>query len=152
MLGLFYLFGLVSPLILSALGIGRLRHRLRDPAISLRFAGRQVRSTVSRLVGGLSFLVLGSLMMVLALTGNARSAPGAQKALGTWLRARGNEIGTAVPSAVGWALMVALATLVVYFGIRAIRRPPRLAPAVGPDVIPAWRRSRGQSNDADIKE
>ena len=58
-LGLFYLFGLVTPLILSALGIDRLRHRLRDPAIALRFAGRQVRTTVSRLVGGLSSLCWG---------------------------------------------------------------------------------------------
>src|SRR5665648_375424 len=36
LLGLFYLFGLVSPLLLSALGIGRLRGRLRDPALTLR--------------------------------------------------------------------------------------------------------------------
>ena len=151
-LGLFYLFGLVSPLLLSALGIGRLRHRLRDPAIALRFAGRQVRSTVSRLVGGLSFLVLGSLMIVLALTGNARSAPGAQKAFGNWLRARANEIATAVPSAVGWALVLALATLAVYFAIRAIRRPPRLAAAAGPDVRLTSRRSHGQAHDPDYKE
>ena len=125
---------------------------MRDPAIAVRFAGREVRSTVSRLVGGLSFLVLGSLMIVLALTGNARSAPGAQKAFGNWLRARGNEIATAVPSAVGWALVLALATLAVYFAIRAIRRPPRLAAAAGPDVRLTSRRSHGQAHDPDYKE
>ena len=151
-LGVFYLFGLVSPLLLSALGIGRLRQRLRDPAIALRLAGRQVRSTVSRLVGGLSFLVLGSVMIVLAVTGNARSAPGAQKAFGNWLRARANEIATAVPSAVGWVLVLALATVVAYFGIRAIHRPPRLAAASGRDVIPTSRRSCGQASDPDSKE
>jgi cytochrome c biogenesis protein CcdA len=151
-LGLFYLFGLVSPLILSALGIGRLRHRLRDPAISLRFAGRKVRSTVSRLLGGVSFLALGSVMIVLALTGNARSAPGAQKAFGNWLRARGNEIATAVPSAVGWVLVLALAAVVVYVGIRAIRRPPRLVAATGPDVSPTSRRLCCGSSDRDSKE
>lgn len=135
-LGLFYLFGLVSPLLLSALGIGRLRHRLRDPAITLRLAGRQLRSTVSRLVGGLSFMVLGALMIVLALTGNARTAPGAQKAFGNWLRARANDIATAIPSAAGWMIVLALAAAVAYLAIRAIRRPPRLAAASGPDLSP----------------
>jgi cytochrome c biogenesis protein CcdA len=150
-LGLFYLFGLVSPLLLSALGIGRLPHRLRDPAIALQFAGRRVRSTVSRPVGGLSFLTLGSVMVMLAMTGNARSAPGAQKAFGNWLRARANEIATAVPSAVGWALALALATLVVYFGIRAIRRPPPFAAAAGPDVSPTSRRLCAEASDPDSK-
>jgi cytochrome c biogenesis protein CcdA len=150
-LGLFYLFGLVSPLLLSALGIGRLRHRLRDPAIGVRLAGRQLQSTVSRLVGGVSFMVLGAVMIVLALTGNARSAPGAQKAFGNWLRARANEIATAVPSAVGWALVLALAVTVVHLGARAIRRPPMLA-ATGPDVSSPARQSCRESDDSDRKE
>ena len=122
-LGLFYLFGLVSPLMLSALGIGRLRERLRDPRISLRFAGRTIRTTVSRLVGGAMFVVLGALMIALALTGNARSAPAAQKAFGRWLSARAGDISGAVPSAAGWALMLALAVAVAYVGVRALRRP-----------------------------
>jgi len=151
-LGLFYLFGLVTPLILSALGIDRLRHRLRDPAIALRFARRQVRTTVSRLVGGLSFLVLGSLMIALALTGNARTAPGAQKVFGNWLRARANEIAVAVPSAVGWAVVLVLAAVVAHFAIRAIRQPPRLAAAAGPDASPTARRSCRGSNDPDFKD
>src|SRR5512142_727920 len=56
-LGFFYLLGLVSPLLLSALGISHLREHLHDPAIRLRLAGRQVRTTVSRTVGGISFIV-----------------------------------------------------------------------------------------------
>lgn len=122
-LGLFYLFGLVTPLLLSAFGIGRLRGRLRDPGLTLRVAGRRVRTTVMRLVGGGMFLVLGVLLILLALTGNARTAPDAQKTFGRWLTARANDISTAVPSAVGWALVLALAAAVMYFGVRALRRP-----------------------------
>jgi hypothetical protein len=58
---------------------------------------------------------------VLALTGNARSAPGAQKAFGRWLTARANDIATTVPSAVGWGLVLVLAAAVLYFGVRPIR-------------------------------
>ena len=128
-LGLFYLFGLISPLLLSALGISRLRGRLHDPVVMLRLAGRQVKLSVTRLVGGGSFVVLGALMIALALTGNARTAPDAQKAFGRWLSARADDIAGAVPSAVGWAVVLALAGLVLYFGIRALRRPRRLAAA-----------------------
>lgn len=122
-LGLFYLFGLISPLLLSALGVGRLRRRLRDPEITLRLAGRRVQTTVARLVGGAAFLLLGALMITLALTGNASSAPGAEKAFGRWLTARANDLTSVVPSAVGWVLVVALAASVVYFAARALRRP-----------------------------
>ena len=123
MLGLFYLFGLVSPLLLSAFGIGRLRGRLRDPGLTLRVAGRRVQTTVMRLVGGTMFLALGALLILLALTGNARTAPDAQKTFGRWLTARADDISTAVPSALGWALVLGLAVAVMYFGVRALRRP-----------------------------
>jgi cytochrome c-type biogenesis protein len=146
LLGLFYLFGLVSPLLLSALGIARLRRHLRDPQLGLRLAGRRIQTSVTRLVGGLSFLALGALMIVLALTGNARTAPGAQKAFGNWLRARANDIATAIPSVIGWVLVLGLAALVAYVGIRALRRPPRLA-AAGP--APTSRPACCETNDPD---
>lgn len=122
-LGLFYLFGLVSPLLLSALGIGRLRDHLRDPALTLRLAGRRIQTTATRLVGGVMFLGLGGLLITLALTGNARNAPGAQKAFGRWLEARASDISATVPPGVGWGLVLALAAAVTYLGIRALRRP-----------------------------
>lgn len=121
-LGLFYLFGLVSPLLLSALGIGRLRTRVRDPKLSLRIAGRRLQTTVSRLVGGATFIGLGVLLITLALTGNARTAPDAQKAFGRWLNARASDIANVVPPAAGWALMLALALAVAFLGVRALLR------------------------------
>ena len=122
-LGLFYLFGLVSPLLLSAAGIGKLRGRLRDPKVSLTLAGRQIRSSLSRLVGGVAFIVLGVWLIVVALSGNARNAPGFQKAFGRWLDGVATDLNSLIPAGVGWALMLATAMVVAYFGVRALRRP-----------------------------
>ena len=120
-LGLFYLFGLVTPLLVSAAGIGKLRERVHDPRLSFELAGWHIRTTVSRLVGGLSFMALGALMIALALTGNARTAPDAQKTFGRWLTARANDLNDAVSTGVGWALMLALAAAVIYLSARALR-------------------------------
>lgn len=124
LLGLFYLLGLISPLLLSAAGIGRLRGRLRDPALTLTLAGRRIRTTASRMAGGISFLLLGGLMILLALTGNARTAPGFQKAFGRWLTARADSLANAVPSLVGWAVMLALVLAVIWVTVRSLRRRP----------------------------
>jgi cytochrome c biogenesis protein CcdA len=122
-LGLFYLFGLVSPLLLTALGIGRLRERLRDPQLTLRLAGRRLRTTLMRLVGGVTFLALGALLIALATTGNARSAPEAQQTFGRWLTARADDLNELVPAGVGWAIVSALAVAVAVFAVRGLRRP-----------------------------
>jgi cytochrome c biogenesis protein CcdA len=133
-LGLFYLFGLVSPLLLSAAGIGRLRERLRDPQLTLHVLGRGVRTTVMRLVGGATFVALGAALVALALTGNARTAPDAQQALGRWLTARANDVNDAIPAAAGWVLILALAAAVALLAARALRRPAVAAAA--PDARP----------------
>lgn len=128
-LGLFYLFGLVTPLLLSALGVGRLRERLRDPQLDLALLGRRVRTTASRLAGGLAFVLLGATLIALALTGNARTAPDAQKDVGQWLTARADELSGAVPPGAAWALMLVLAGGVAVLSARALRHP---APAAVP--------------------
>lgn len=127
LLGLFYLFGLISPLLLSAAGIGKLRGRLRDPAVAIGLAGRRIRTTVSRLVGGISFMILGGLLIALATTGDARAVPGFQKAFELWLTARADDLATAVPSLVGWVLMLALVLAVIALSIRALRPHPSQA-------------------------
>lgn len=136
MLGFFYLLGLVSPLLLSAFGIGRLRNRLRDPQLTMRFAGLHVRTTASRLVGGVTFILLGGLLIALALAGNSRSAPGAQKAFGQWLAARASEIVDVVPTGIGWALVLALTLSIVYLTNRALRRPLAAVSASGAPALP----------------
>jgi cytochrome c-type biogenesis protein len=129
LLGLFYLLGLITPLLLSAAGIGRLRGRLRDPRVSFSVIGRTVRSTVSRLVGGGAFVVLGAGLIALALTGNARTAPGAQKEFGQWLTARANDLNDVIPSGAGWVLMLALGAGIAYAGVRSLRHPQVALPA-----------------------
>lgn len=124
LLGMFYLLGLISPLLLSAAGIGKLRVRFRDPALTLTLAGYRIRSTASRLLGGVGFLLLGGLLIVLAVTGNAQTSPGFQKAFGRWLTARASDVATAVPSLAGWMVMLVLALAVVALSVRAMRRRP----------------------------
>jgi hypothetical protein len=133
-LGSFYLFGLVSPLLLSAFGIGRIRRHLRDPALTLRLAGSRMHTTLSRLAGGVMFLGLGAMVIALALTGNARNAPGFQKTLGRWLNTWATVITRNVPIAAGWAVVVALAAGVIYLSVRAIRHP--LIPATDEGAPP----------------
>jgi hypothetical protein len=131
-LGGFYLLGLVTPLLLSAAGIGRLRERVRDPKLAFSVLGRQVRTTVSRLVGGVTFIGLGGVLIALAMSGNARSAPDAQKDFGQWLNARATELNDLVPAGLGWALMLALVAGIAYASVRALRRPQAVAAAAAP--------------------
>jgi cytochrome c-type biogenesis protein len=128
LLGLFYLFGLVTPLLLSAVGIGRLRPRLRDPRVSFALAGMRIRTTVSRLVGGGAFVLLGGVLIALAITGNARTAPDAQKDFGRWLTARANDLNDLIPAGAGWGLMLALAAGIAYLSVRALRGGARQHP------------------------
>ena len=133
-LGLFYLFGLVSPLLLSALGIGRVRERLRDPRLRLRVAGHALETTVSRLAGGSMFVGLGTLLITLALTGNARNAPEAQEAFGRWLSARTTDIAGTVPSTLGWALVLGLTAVVAFVAMRGLRPPAPAAHGAQPRI------------------
>ncbi len=123
LLGFFYLLGLVSPLLLSAFGLGRLRGRVSDPPLTLRFAGTRIETTLMRVVGGATFMLLGGLLITLAMTGYSRTAPDAQKAFGRWLTARANEIVNVIPTSVGWVLALSLALGVIYLTNRALRRP-----------------------------
>lgn len=131
-LGGFYLLGLVTPLLLSAAGIGKLRGRVRDPKVAFAMLGRQVKTSVSRLVGGVTFIGLGALLITLAVTGNARRAPDAQKDFGQWLNVRATELNDLVPAGVGWVLMLALVAGIVYVSVRALRRPVAAPVAVAP--------------------
>ena len=150
LLGLFYLFGLVSPLLLSAAGIGKFCGRLHDPRIAFSLAGRQVRMTLSRLVGGVAFLVLGTWVIVLALSGEAKTAPGFQKAFGRWLSARASDLNAAVPAGVGWALMLAVALGVSYLAVRSMRAP---APATNVSLASHACGERSEINDkSDVEE
>lgn len=113
-LGLVYLFGLVTPLIVASFGVERVRRRLRDPAVTLRLGGRTLRTTRMRIIGGVAFVALGIFMLVLAATGQTDTAPAPQLAVGRWLQDQAGWLAEHIPLAVGWVAVVAfLAAIVV---------------------------------------
>ena len=123
LLGGLYLFGLVTPLLLAGVGVQRLRGRVRDPRLTLQLAGRQLRTTLARLVSAGMFFALGIGVIVLALTGQARTAPAAQEAFGRWLADLADELVAVVPTGAGWALVLGLLALVVFGAVRALHNP-----------------------------
>ena len=149
-LGLFYLFGLLSPLLLSAAGVGKLKGRVHDPKVAFSLAGRRVRMTLSRLVGGITFIALGCWIIVIALSGEARTAPAFQKAIGRWLNARATELNGLIPSGVGWAVMLALALGVAYLSVRALRRPALAGESIETTTAP--RSCCAEHSTSDTKE
>jgi hypothetical protein len=71
------------------------------------------------------FIGLGGLLIILAVTGNARTAPGLQKTFGRWLTSVATHITNTVPAGLGWVIVAALAGGVAYLSMRSLRRPPR---------------------------
>ena len=121
-LGTIYLFGLVTPLIITAFGVDRARARMRDPEVGLELLGRRLRTTASRITAAVLFAAVGSLMIVLALLGQAETAPSAQRAFGRWLTNFANDVSAAVPSWAGWLIVAGLAVLLIG-GLRSLRHP-----------------------------
>lgn len=117
-LGGAYILGLVAPLLVVALLLGRARRTLRDPRVVIRLGSYVKRTTASRLAGSTVLSAFGLLLIVLALTGRAESAPGFQRSLGAWLTglaARADD----VPNVVAWPLLGALALLLLHRVLRA---------------------------------
>ena len=122
LLGTIYLFGLVTPLIITAFGVDRARARMRDPEVGLELLGRRLRTTASRVTAAVLFALVGGLMIVLALLGQAETAPAAQRAFGRWLTNFANDVSGAVPSWAGWLIVAGLAVLLIG-GLRSLRHP-----------------------------
>ena len=118
LLGAAYVIGLVAPLVPLALLAGRVRGRVPDPKLSLRFRGYTKRLTVSRLVGSLVFGGFGLLFIGLALTGNSETAPAFQETLGLWARRIGAHVDD-VPNLVAFPI---LAAALAAFALAVIRK------------------------------
>ena len=123
LLGALYLLGLVTPLLLAGIGVQKLRGRARDPRLTLRFAGRQLQTTLARLISAVMFFSLGVGVIALALAGEARNAPAFQRTFGHWLGDAATAIVDAVPTGVGWALVVGLLGLTAVGAVRSLGRP-----------------------------
>ena len=120
LLGGFYLFGLVTPLLLAGMGVQKLRGRVRDPRMEFDILGLRVATTLTRLVSSVMFFVLGIVVIALAITGEARNAPAAQRAFGRWLNDVSTTIVDAVPPGVGWVIVLALLGATIVGATRAI--------------------------------
>ena len=118
-LGGFYLLGLVTPLLIAAAGVAKLRGRLRDPAVVVHLAGRTLRTSAARLVGGTTFVLMGGVAIALGLMGQADTAPGFQADFGRWLDSRASWLAQAIPSSVGWALMLSLLAAITALAFKA---------------------------------
>lgn len=112
-LGGAYILGLVAPLLAVAVAYGRLKTRLRDRPLTLRAGGYVKRTTVSRLADSVLFGAFGLLLVILALTGRAESAPGFQRSLAGWMA---GLVGRAddIPNTIAWPLLGGLALLLLY--------------------------------------
>jgi hypothetical protein len=117
LLGGVYILGLISPLLPIAFAWGRLRGRIRDPHLVLRLGARAKQITLSRLAGAIIFGAFGTLFMLLAVSGNAESAPSFQRTLGLWVGRLGNHLA-AVPNEIAWPIIVIVIALLAYLVAR----------------------------------
>lgn len=117
LLGGVYILGLVFPLLLVALAVGRVRGRLRDPRLTVRLGGYAKRLTLSRLAGSVVFAGFGLLFVALALTGRTETAPGFQRSLGAWAGQLARRLDE-VPNAAAWPALLVAALLLAYLVFR----------------------------------
>ena len=117
LLGAAYVAGLVAPLVPLALLAGRIRGRVPDPRLTLRFGGYTKRLTVSRLAGSALFAGFGLIFIGLALTGNSDTAPAFQETLGLWARRAGAYVDD-VPNLVAFPVLAAVLAAFAFAVIR----------------------------------
>ena len=118
LLGAAYVAGMMAPLIPLALVYGRARKRVKDPLVTVRLGRRSKRIGIARLAGAIVFAGFGALFIVLALTGNSDTAPGFQRAMGTWMR----NVAAHVDGIPNFVSLPILAALVGSFLVAAVRR------------------------------
>jgi cytochrome c biogenesis protein CcdA len=121
-LGGAYLLGLIAPLLPIALLARETRKRVRDPRLTLRIGAYEKRTSLLRLLGSAIFAGFGVLFIVLALSGNAETAPGFQRTLAHWLSHIAVRLAD-VPNALAWPLLAALTLALVYFVVRKEKAP-----------------------------
>lgn len=128
-LGLAYVFGMVFPLFVIALAWDRLRlgerKLLAGRDVTIRVAGRLLRTSTTNLIVGIAFLGMGFGVIALALLGNPTAAPGVQIGVGRFLtRALASVLDAlaGVPEPLLGVALLGVAAIVVGLGIRGSRR------------------------------
>jgi cytochrome c-type biogenesis protein len=117
-LGIAYVAGMMVPLIPLALVYGHAKQRVKDPKVTLRLGRYGKRIGVAKLAGSVVFAGFGLLFIALALTGNSDTAPGFQKAMGSWMR----EVAAFVDGVPNFASLPILLALIGGFLFAVLRR------------------------------
>lgn len=118
LLGIAYVAGMMAPLIPLALVYGRARSRVRDPQVTLRLGPHEKRIGLVRLMGVVVFAAFGLLFVALALTGNSDTAPGFQRAMGSWARGAASSVD-GVPNIVSLPILLAVIGGFLYAVLRS---------------------------------
>ena len=121
-LGGAYLLGLIAPLLPIALLAREARRRVRDPRLTLRIGSYTKQTSLLRLLGSAIFTGFGVLFIVLALSGNAETAPGFQRTLSHWFTRLGAWLAE-IPNVVAWPLLGALVIALVYLVVQKEKTP-----------------------------
>lgn len=141
LLGIAYVAGMMVPLVPLALIYGRAKKRVRDPKVTLRVGVHTKRIGLAKLTGAVVFAGFGLLFIVLALSGNSETAPGFQRAMGTWMRSAASYVD-GVPNFVSLPILAALVGGFLYVVLRKGREPHERkesagSPASSPGIRPA---------------
>jgi cytochrome c-type biogenesis protein len=107
LLGMAYVAGMMTPLIPLALVYGRAKKRVKDPKVVLRLGSHEKRIGIAKLTGAVLFAGFGVLFIGLALTGNSDTAPGFQKAMGSWTREAASYVD-GIPNFITLPILLAL--------------------------------------------
>lgn len=116
-LGLAYVAGMMAPLVPLALLYRSAQKRVKDPMLTLHFAGRQKRIGLAKLVGVIVFTGFGLLFIILALTGNSETAPGFQRSFGLIAR-QASVYVAAVPNVLSLPLLLAITGSFIYLAMK----------------------------------
>ena len=117
LLGIAYVAGMMAPLIPIALIYGKAKTSVKDPKLTLRLGSHAKRIGAMRLLGVAVFAAFGLVFIVLALTGNSDTAPGFQKAIGSWVRGISATVD-GVPNVVSLPLLLAVIAGFMYAVMR----------------------------------
>lgn len=135
LLGAAYVFGMVFPLLLLALGWDRFRlgrRRLfKARPVSLRLAGRTLDTNTINIAVAVAFAAMGGLVLFLAAEGNPMGAGGPQLAIGRWLSSFFQRVLSFLDPVPEPVLGLALLALAAVFVVGALRKGPTPQPIEG---------------------
>ena len=113
-MGLSYLLGIVTPLVVIALAFNGAKQKVRDPKFTLSIAAYRKRISLSRLIGAAVFAASGVFFIVLALAGESQSGNRMQRWISLQLNHHVATHAGQIPNWVMWPALALFAAVLVY--------------------------------------